>query len=85
MKNYTHTYKRRALLQKFIELPDSLNISLESSIPLLKSLGIITSIESVDHIVELMETKKRVTEGWQGGEKELWECRLIYFLWDVIG
>lgn len=28
VKNYSHTYKRRALLQKFIELPDTLSISL---------------------------------------------------------
>jgi hypothetical protein len=39
----------------------------------------------VDHIVELMDMKKRGSQGWEGAENELWECRLIYFLWDVIG
>lgn len=74
--------KRRELLSGFIDLPDSPPLTLQSSIPFLKQLGVITSIETVDHIIRLMETKQ--SSGWQGSERQLSECRLIYFIWDVI-
>jgi hypothetical protein len=33
----------------------------------------------------MSERKKNSGEGWSENELELWECRLISYLWSVVG
>ena len=63
-QQYALNFKRRAILQQLVDLPDQ-NISIDTSIHLLQQLTIINAIQSVEHLCQLSENKKMTGQLWQ--------------------